>query len=144
MERKTNWIAIVVAAVAAMVIGFLWYGPLFSKPWMAAYGFTMDEANQKLFKDGVELPMDMTPMIFNTLAMFVFAFLMNWLTARAGANTWAEGAKIGAIVGIFVGATRCLGLLFAAEPGSLLPIEGLYPVVQLSVMGAILGGWKKK
>ena len=33
-----NWIAIVVATAAAMVIGFLWYGPVFGKAWMALSG----------------------------------------------------------------------------------------------------------
>ena len=27
-----NFLAILVAAIAHMVVGFLWYGPLFSKP----------------------------------------------------------------------------------------------------------------
>lgn len=33
-----NWLAIVAAAVAAFVVGFLWYGPLFGKRWADAMG----------------------------------------------------------------------------------------------------------
>jgi uncharacterized protein DUF1761 len=35
---KVNWLAVVVAAIAPFVIGSLWYGPLFMKPWSALTG----------------------------------------------------------------------------------------------------------
>src|SRR5205807_9005348 len=35
-----NWIAILVAAVSTMVVGFLWYSPLpFAKAWMREMGY---------------------------------------------------------------------------------------------------------
>ena len=38
-EGKMNWIGIILATVAAMVIGFLWYGQWgFGKSWMALVG----------------------------------------------------------------------------------------------------------
>ena len=40
-----NWIAIIVATAAAMVIGFLWYGPVFGKAWMALSGRGMGEGS---------------------------------------------------------------------------------------------------
>ena len=50
MTAPINYLAVVLAALAAMVIGFVWYGPLFGKQWMALMGFTpqsMDEAKKK-------------------------------------------------------------------------------------------------
>ncbi|HYU64967.1 MAG TPA: DUF1761 domain-containing protein, partial [Candidatus Paceibacterota bacterium] len=38
-----NYWAILVAAVAQMVIGALWYGPLFGKMWMHLTHRTMDD-----------------------------------------------------------------------------------------------------
>src|SRR5216117_550063 len=38
-----NWVAIIVATVAAMVIGFLWYGPVFGKSWMTLSGRGMGQ-----------------------------------------------------------------------------------------------------
>jgi hypothetical protein len=32
--ENINWIAFVVAALSTLVVGFLWYGPLFGKAWM--------------------------------------------------------------------------------------------------------------
>lgn len=33
MNVEVNWLAIVLATVASMVVGALWYGPLFGKEW---------------------------------------------------------------------------------------------------------------
>lgn len=36
-----NYLAILVAAVLSMVLGFLWYGPLFGKEWTKLMGVTL-------------------------------------------------------------------------------------------------------
>lgn len=41
-----SWLAVIVAVVANMVLGFLWYGPLFGKAWMAAVGKKEEELTQ--------------------------------------------------------------------------------------------------
>ena len=38
-----NWWAILVATVAAFVLGYVWYGPVFGKAWLVALGKTEDE-----------------------------------------------------------------------------------------------------
>ena len=45
-----NYLAILVCGVVSMFIGYLWYGPLFGKTWMALTGIkkeTMTEAQKK-------------------------------------------------------------------------------------------------
>lgn len=34
------WLGVVVGVVASQIIGFLWYGPLFGKPWRAGMGMS--------------------------------------------------------------------------------------------------------
>ena len=34
-----NYIAVLVCAIAAMPVGFLWFGPLFGKTWARHMGF---------------------------------------------------------------------------------------------------------
>jgi hypothetical protein len=41
---KLNPVAIIAASVAFYLIGFLWYGLLFSDAWMAAHGVTAEDA----------------------------------------------------------------------------------------------------
>ena len=37
---EINYWAVVVAALSAFVVGWMWYGPLFGKSWMELNGFT--------------------------------------------------------------------------------------------------------
>lgn len=142
MERKTNWLAIVAAVVASMVIGFLWYGALFSAQWMAGNGITME--GEKILKDGVEMPMSPAPMIFNTIAMVAYALIMNWLLGRTGANTWMDGAKVGGVIGLTIAIGVFVGNMFANDPVSLSMVDGSYYLVLFTLIGAIVGGWQKK
>ncbi|MCB0530854.1 MAG: DUF1761 domain-containing protein [Saprospiraceae bacterium] len=141
METKINWLAIVIIVVATMLLGFLWYGLLFQEQWMAGNGFTME--GEKMFKNGVEVPMSATPMIFNTIAMVVYALAMNWFLGRMGVNTWMDGAKTGAVVGLIMFVGVATGHLFANNPFSLTLVDGLYSLVLFTLIGAILGGMTK-
>jgi hypothetical protein len=38
---ELDWLAVLVATAAAMVFGFIWYGPLFGKAWAKASGIAM-------------------------------------------------------------------------------------------------------
>ena len=37
-----NWIAMVLAALAGFLVGGIWYGPLFLKPWQREAGITQE------------------------------------------------------------------------------------------------------
>jgi hypothetical protein len=42
-----NFLAVVVAAVAAFIIGGLWYSPLlFAKPWVNAHGYSEEQVKE--------------------------------------------------------------------------------------------------
>jgi hypothetical protein len=142
MERKTNWIAVVVSVVAGMFIGFLWYGMLFQAQWSAGNNITME--GEKFFKNGVEMSPSATPMIINLLAMVVYALLVNWLLGLANARTWMDGAKIGGAIGLILAINEHLGNMFAMNPSSLSMVDGSYSLVMFTLFGAILGGWQKK
>ena len=50
-----NWIAIIVTAISAFVVGGIWYGPLFGKAWMAEHNLTeedLEKRNQKMIFGG--------------------------------------------------------------------------------------------
>lgn len=142
MERKTNWLAIAASTVAAMIIGFLWYGFLFNAQWMAGNGFTME--GEKMFKNGVEVPMSATPMIVNTVVMVVYALTMNWLFGKMNISTWQTGATVGAVIGGIMALGVMVGNMFAMNPFSLTIVDGSYSLVVFTVIGAIVGGWQKK
>ncbi len=142
MERKTNWLAVAACVVLGMAMGFLWYGMLFNAQWMAGNGFTME--GEKMLKNGAEVPMSSTPMIFNTVAMVVYALLMNWLLGRTGASSWMDGAMVGGVVGLIGAIGVYTGNMFAMNPASLSMVDGSYVLVMFTLFGAVLGGWQKK
>ena len=142
MERKTNWLAIAASVIAAMVIGFLWYGAIFNTQWMGANGFTME--GEKVLKDGVEVPMSSMPMIVNTVVMVVYALLLNWLFGKMNVATWITGATIGGVIGVLLLLNIMVGNLFAMNPSILTVVDGSYSLVLFVVIGAIIGGWQKK
>jgi hypothetical protein len=142
MEQKTNWLAVAAAAVAGMVIGFLWYGLLFQNQWMAGNGITME--GEKIFKNGTEMPASAMPMIVNFLVMLVYAAIMNWLLQKMNVSTWATGATVGASIGLLMALGILTGNLFAGSPSSLTMVDGSYSLTLFAVIGAIVGGWRKK
>ena len=124
-----NWIAIVIATVAAMVIGFLWYGPVFGKSWMALSGRGMGDGSSP------------GPLYALTaLAAFVEAVAVNWFINETGWTTGAGGALIGLYAGLgFIATAFFSQVLFSGQPARLFAINAGYQVFQAVVMGAIIG-----
>ena len=48
MHMPENWIAFVIAIFLPMIIGSLWYGPLFGKMWMRMMNLTEEKIKETL------------------------------------------------------------------------------------------------
>jgi Protein of unknown function (DUF1761) len=142
MAPKTNWLAVIVSILVTMGLGFVWYGFLFTDQWMAGNGMTME--GEKVLKNGVEMPMSATPMIFNTIGMAVNVLIINWLLGKTGAKNWMDGLMTGGAIGLVMLIGVITGNLFAGNPLSLSMVDGSYSLVVFAIIGAILGGWQKK
>ncbi len=46
-HMEINYLAILVCGVLSMVIGAIWYGPLFGKKWMEICGVNADDLNAR-------------------------------------------------------------------------------------------------
>ena len=127
-----NWLAIIVAALANMIIGFLWYGTwAFGKSWMKLSGRTMGEG----------FPAGPGPLYAMTaVAAVVQAITMAWLIGQTGANSGAAGAIVGLYVGMgLVAAAMFAEVLFAGRHPRLFAITAGYSVLALVVQGMIIG-----
>ena len=88
MEITINYYAVIAAALANMVIGFLWYGPVFGKYWKGLMGFT-DESMKA---------MKMTPlmaMVGGFITALIMAYVLAHFIILGGAGNIATGAQIG-------------------------------------------------
>ena len=132
---KTNYAAIVVAAIAYWLLGAVWYGVLFSKPWMALEHVTEEQAKTAGF----------LPYIVSFVLNLLIAYMLSQIIRWRNAYTAGRGAAISAILWIgFVGPITFTTYMYEMRPKELFAINQFYPLAGLMLMGAILGAWKKK
>lgn len=135
-----NYLAILVAAIASMFIGFLWYGPVFGKPWMAMMGITKEQV-EKAKKSS---------MTKQYVIMFIGSLIMAWVLAHALIFAATYLQVTGVAAGLEAGFFNWLGFIAPVMLGSVL-WEGkswklwflnvMYYLVTLCVMGVILALW---
>ena len=125
-----SWLAIIVAAFVTFLLGGLWYGPLFGKPWMRASGVTEERARQGNM-----------PLIFGLsfVLQLLAAFSLDMFIGEAGTGF---GVFAGAMTGIFFVATAFgVVYLFEQRPLAHWAVNAGYHVVSFTMMGTILGAW---
>jgi hypothetical protein len=136
-----NYLAVIIAAVASIVLGFIWYGPLFGKKWMALMGFTTADMEKAKAKG-----MGKTYLLM-TLGSVVMAYVLNHSLVFASAYLKAEGANAGIMAGFwnwlgFIAPVVMGDQLWGGKPWKLFPITAGYYLVSLCLMGVILAMWK--
>jgi hypothetical protein len=133
---RTNYAAVFVSALAYWILGALWYGLLFSKPWMVLENISMESAKAM----NLVLPYVVT-FALNLLIAFVLAQICIWRSA----NTAARGAALGIFLWIgFVGPVTFTTYMYEMRSMQLFAINEFYPLVGYCLMGGILGAWTKK
>lgn len=131
---QVNILAVIVSAIASMGLGFVWYSKiLFGNKWSKLSGFSGEKSsNGQMIK------------IYGTifLTSIVMAYILSIFIHYAGAYDLVMGAKTGfwAWIG-FVVPTTLANQLFSKKPFELYGIEVSHHLVNLLVMGAILGSW---
>ena len=134
---KTNYPAVVVSAIAYWLLGAVWFGVVFGKPWMALEHITEEQARS--------MPNPWLPYVISILLNLLIAFVLAQLCTWRSANTASRGAALGILVWIgFVGPITYTTYMYEMRPSALFAINEFYPLVGLCLMGAILGAWTKK
>ncbi len=131
-----NYLAVLVCGVAAMGLGFAWYGPLFGKEWEKMVGMT----KEKMEKAKATMPKRYGLMFVSSLVMAYVLDHFIWYAAP-GNVTLLIGVKTAVWAWLGMIATFALSrFVFSPEqkPVKLLFVETGYYLVTLVVMGAIL------
>jgi len=136
-----NLWAVLVAAVASMVVGFLWYSPfLFARPWMLAMGYDPDNKSKldEMRKSAGK------SYALSFVASLVAAFVLGKIIDVATVDSALYGMKIGFAVWLgFVTTVQLTAKLFGNQPTKLYLINTGYQLVCYLVMGAILAVWPR-
>ena len=129
-----NFLAILVVGVAYMIVGFLWYGPLFAKPWMKLVGMTQEDLQR-----GANPVMYLGTFVGALVAAYVLALFIN----ATQMTTLLGGAGVGLLAGLgFVAPSFGANYIFGRRPLSLYLIDAGYQIVSLMIGGIILGLWR--
>jgi hypothetical protein len=139
MFMGINLWSVLVAAVASMILGFLWYSPiLFANPWMRLMGIDPnDKAKLAEIRKGAG---KLYGLAF--VANIVSAAVLAKIIAITTVDTIPYGMKIGFAVWLgFVTTVQLTGALFGKQPSKLYLINTGYQLVCYLVMGAILAVW---
>jgi hypothetical protein len=136
-----NLLSVLVAAIATMILGFLWYSPiLFAKPWTVAMGYDPnDKAKMDEMRKGAGKLYGIT-FVASLLSAFVLAKIIDVTTVASA----LYGMKIGFAVWLgFVTTVQLTSTLFKKRPIKLYLIDTGYQLVCYLVMGVILAKWPR-
>lgn len=137
LDFDINWLAVLAAAVAAFVIGSLWYSSvLFGKIWQSEVKMSDDDIRSGNM-----------PIIFGST--FIMAAIQATLFAAAVAGLLGADPSFGdvilfsAVIGIaWVATSFATGYLFERRTMTLWLINAGYNVVLFLAFGVIIGLWK--
>ena len=140
MEVSVNYYAILAGAVFSMILGAIWYGPLFGKKWMEIIGIDPNdiEAKKKMQKSAGPL--------------YAVQFLLTLFQVLVLAHLIADTSKVGGlerslwIWAAFVIPTMAGGVMWTNQKSKLkwarFLIQGGYQLVLFTAFGLLLQFWK--
>lgn len=137
LQVSINNLAVLVAAIVGVGIGFLWYSQmLFGKAWTQMTGFDKKKIGKAKQKG----------MGKNFALAFLSTLIMSYILAHFIDYVEAKNAIDGVVLGIWIWigffATTQLGIvLWEGKPVKLYLINTLHYLATLAVMGAILAVW---
>ena len=128
-----NWIAVVVAAVAAFALGAIWFAPpVFGNAWLAALG-----------KPKEEMGMPASAMGLSFVVTLVICLTMAMILTRMPLTTTMGAARLGFAIGAgIVAMGMASDFAFTKWPRKLYWIQASYHVVMMTLIGTILGAWR--
>lgn len=131
-----HWVAVLVSGLVGIASGAIWFGPkTFYPAWLKAMG------KPENHDPGVSMNMGV---VFGStfVAQFVQAIAMALILRSMPALNMGKGALVGLVAGIGIAAASSLGhRLFSGHGFKAWAIEVSNDILNLILMGAILGGW---
>ncbi len=125
---EINILAVFIAAFASMAIGFVWYGVLFGKKWVALSGIKMNSNEDPK-----------AAYLASFIATLVMGYVLSHLIRYLAIETIAHILQFSFWIWLgFIAATQLSDVLFTKKPYSLYFINIGYQLVSITVMTLII------
>lgn len=138
-----NYLAILACGVASIIVGTIWYGPLFGKMWMAGMGFdklTPEQQAEGKKKMGLSYFLQF---VCALIAAFVLAHVLWAFSIAMPTSSFMAGLQGGIWVWLgFVFTVKYGESLWTGKAFKYTAVELGYWLVMLVIMGLILSYWK--
>jgi hypothetical protein len=137
LDFHVNIWAILACGVASLVIGFIWYGPLFGKAWAGYTGWTEEKVKA--------LPPSRMARTYalTFVAALVTAFVLDLLAWAINATTALQGLVLGLLTGVgFAAMAFATTYLFEHKPVGLWLIVSGYQLVYQIAAAVIITVWR--
>ncbi|MHC5023299.1 MAG: DUF1761 domain-containing protein [Planctomycetota bacterium] len=131
-----NYWAVLVATMAAFVVGGLWYGVLFAKGWVRANAFTDEQVKAMASKQGRNFAIFL-------VAELIMAMVIALLVVNLPPTSPVSGLILGGL--LWLGFAATIGAEKKAANNKSVAvwlIDTGHELVVLLVMGLIIGWWR--
>jgi hypothetical protein len=132
-----NFWAVLAAAVASMVIGSIWYGPLFGKMYINLMGMDKQSPEEK---EKMKKGMTMT-YIWQFIASLVMFYVLAWLIVHLGKTTVMGAVKVALLLWLGYTVTMHLGNALWGGKMKLFWLGTGGSLITALAAGLILGAW---
>jgi Protein of unknown function (DUF1761) len=133
MLKSVNWIAVVIAFVLLEVLGYLWYGMIFSSAWLAemnAIGLKPDMSGAAQTRSIAE----------GAVLIILQVVGLAWLLRRLGASGLLAGLGAGLAAWVFFGLTaQAMEYVYMGFTPKLMAINCGQLAISYLLAGAVLG-----
>lgn len=137
MLASVNYLTVVVAALIPMVLGMVWYGPLFGKQWMDAMGIKKSDMG-KMKKEA--------PKAYSGsfIAALVMSFVLGQVVNFFNASSASEGMRIGFWLWLgFIVTKSATDMFFGTGKNwTVYYLSMGYQLVSMLGMSALFAVWK--
>ncbi len=135
-----NFVSVLVAAIVAFILGFLFHGPVSGKLWMKLANIH-PTGNEK-FKDMI--PQMVWNFVVNIVTAGVMAiiFALVFASPLMGPVTGLRGAIIGVLIWLgFLVTSSSIDVIWMGRSWKLWLFEATCSLIVMATMGAILATW---
>jgi hypothetical protein len=136
MFESVSIIAIIGSGIVSMLIGYVWYGPLFGKMWAQLQGWSVEDMKAR---QSQSMAKSYAMMFIGSL---VLATVLGMFARTVGALTLSDGAMVGFVAWLgFALPLLLTSVLWEGKSWKLYGLNAGYYLVQFVVLGTIVTLW---